>query len=146
MSEGKKASFASLRAGLARATAKAAAVQGQATMLAREAITTGEAIAGGFAAGFANQKFGAVDKETGIKVHKTNGVPTVLLASMAVKGAAALNVFGEFSRDAFAVSTGSISSWSSDAGRASAIRLEARDLKRQSEIKVETKEAKAVNG
>lgn len=137
----KKSTWAQLRDAAERANSKAKKIQGQATMIGREVVTTIEIAASSYAVGFVDQKYGAADKETGLKQHKTNGIPSSLLGGAALKGAGFFDVFGDYSRDAFACGSGAIAGWSNTAGRASAIRF---DLKNAQKDKTETKPDKKV--
>jgi hypothetical protein len=118
-----------LKAMVERARATTQKYKQNASMLMREGVSTAEIAATGFAVGFANERFGSVDAETGLKLHKTNGVPTALLAGAVLKVGSALDMFGDYSRDGFAVGSGAIAGWANDAGRAAAIRMARKDEK-----------------
>ena len=122
----KKSSLSTLSAALNRAKEQSAKVRENATMVARELVSTGEPAATTFAAGFGNTKWGVAD-EYGVREHKTSGVPTSLLAGAAMKLGGALGAFGEFQRDAFAVGTGLIADYAGRQGVRAALAFEARN-------------------
>lgn len=124
----KKSNLSTLTAALNRAKEQSAKVRDNATMVARELVSTAESAGAGFAAGFGNEKWGVAD-EYGIKEHKTSGVPTSLLAGAALKLGGALGAFGEFQRDAFAVGTGVITDYASRQGARAAKAFEVRNSK-----------------
>jgi len=130
-----KSTFAQLKDAAERAKNAAARAKAQGTMVAREAIQTVEIGAASFAVGFVDQKWGVVDAETGLKQHKINGIPSSLIAGAALKGASAFEVFGDYSRDGFAIASGAIAGWSNTAGRSAAIRFDAQAAKKTAEQK-----------
>lgn len=130
----KRNSLATVSAALSRAKDQAAKVKDQATMVAREVVTTGEAVAAAGLAGFANEKWGEVDLETGVRIHKTSGVPSSLGAGALLKVGAALGAFGDFQRDAFAFSTGLLADYGSQQGRMAAMKFSKRQEGRAQEI------------
>lgn len=131
----KQSTVAALTASYQRVKAQADKAKETGTMLARELVTTGEAFAISTAAGFADEYWGELDATTGQRIHKTSGVPTVLIASAGLKIAGALGVFGEFQRDAFAAGTGSLCHYGSGQGRGIAMRLRASRDKANAEVK-----------
>ena len=138
----KQSTVAALTQSYQRVKAQADKAKETGTMLARELVTTGEAFAISTGAGFADEYWGELDATTGLRIHKTSGVPTTLIAAAGLKIAGALGVFGEFQRDAFAAGTGTLCHDGSGQGRGIAMRLRASRDKAQAEsVKTEAKAA-----
>lgn len=142
MSEQKTSTWAQLKAAAERANNKAKAIQGKATAIGREVITTAEVLGASFVAGFVDERWGVADATTGLKTLMVGNVPASLVGAAALKGAGAFEVFGEYSRDAFALGSGVGANWSSAAGRSSAIRFAARQAEKAAEVAEPTKAKK----
>lgn len=84
---------------------------------------------------------GRVDAKTGLRTHKTSGIPTAFIVAAAGKLAGAMGVVGEFRRDAFAVSTGIACHYGSTQGRALGAAFRTKREGEKVEQKTETKVA-----
>jgi hypothetical protein len=130
----KKNSLATVTKALAAAKGKVDGFKDQATMVAREAVTTLENVTGAGAAGFANEYWGDADAN-GVVEHVTADIPTSLGAGALLKGISALGGLGEFQRDGFAFGSGLLSDYASRQGRKAAIKMK----KRRAQAPAETK-------
>jgi len=146
MAEG-TATLTDVRNALARAKAQIDKHKSQTTEVVGEVVNTTAAMAGAGLAGFAHQRYGAVDKDTGYKIHRTNGVNSGALLGGLVKFAAGFGVAGEYSKTLSAAGTGPLCGASDQWGRAIQCRLEKmaaeRDKKAAEEAKAKSNGAAA---
>lgn len=103
----KKSTVASLTAALQRAKGQVDKAKETGTMVIKEIVTTAESGVVSGVTGFCDAAFGKEDAN-GVRIHRTQEIPTSMLAGFAVKGFAALGGFGDFQRDGFAAGTGAI--------------------------------------
>lgn len=108
-----KSAYRQMADALGRAKKTAGELKERGEMLMGEGMRTVVSGTTSFGAGLVDQRFGAVDAATGIRVHKVNGAPSALLAAGALKGAAAFGVFGKFEVAGFAAGDGA---WNHSAG------------------------------
>lgn len=142
MAEG-KTSFKQMAEALSRAKSKAESIKEHGEKIGTEVTRTVIGGVSSFACGFANQRFGAADAETGIRMHKTNGAPTSLLVGLGIKGAGLFGAFGKADMPAFAVGDGAINSTLDAAGRQAGERFRRKADKVQAADKAETKASEA---
>jgi hypothetical protein len=129
---------------LGRAQKKVSDMRERGEQLAGEGMRTVICGVSSFGAGLLDQRYGAADAETGIRVHKVNGAPTSLLAAGAVKGAAALGIFGKFDTVGYAAGDGAFGHAASTWGRIAGERLRSKAEKTEkTEDKAEVKAAEA---
>lgn len=112
-----------------RLKSKTDKIQQKTTEVFREGVGTVEVSVGAFGAGYVNERYGVADKETGIRIHKTNGVPTTGLVGLGGKLLlGATDVAGEFTRDGYRVCDGLIGetcgTWGRMAGARQRIKAE----------------------
>lgn len=142
MSEAKKSTFRQMADAVQRFKSKADSARERGEMIAGEVLRTGLSAGTSFAAGLVDQRFGEADAETGIRVHRTNGAPTALLAGAAAKVAAGFGLFGKFDTVGFAAGDGAVGAASNTWGRMAGERLRKRE-ERAPASKETTKEKKA---
>ncbi len=76
-----------------------------------------EVFTGAAAGGFVDERFGE-DQGDGIKVHKTQGVPTNLLIGAGGKVAAFMGVFGKHAGHGHEIANGFLAAYGTNVGRA----------------------------
>jgi hypothetical protein len=123
MADGQKSPFRQAIEALERTKRKAEGMKETGEKLMGEGVRTLVSAATSFGAGLLEQRYGAVDAETGLRVHKVNGAPTTALCGLALKGAAAFGVFGKFDVPGFAAGDGALCSASNTWGRGAGERL-----------------------
>lgn len=123
MSDEKKSAYRQAVEALERTQKKIAGMRERGETIMGEGVRTAVGAVSSFAAGAVDQRFGDEDASTGIRVHKVNGAPSVLLAGLALKGSAALGLFGKFDVGGFAAGDGALFSGSSTWGRMAGERL-----------------------
>jgi hypothetical protein len=130
-----------LRDALARAKKKADELKGKTTEVVTDVVHTTAAMACSGAAGFAHQRYGKADPDTGVKIHRTNGVNTGALVGAIAKIGAGFGVAGEYSKVLSNGGTGPLCGASDHWGRAIQVRLEkmAADKAKKDETKTEAK-------
>ncbi len=123
MADGQKTPFRAALEALERTKKKADGLKERGEMVMGETVRTLVSSATSFTAGLLEQRYGAADADTGIRVHKVNGAPTALMAGLALKGAAGFGLFGKFDAGGFAAGDGALGHATSTWGRIAGERL-----------------------
>jgi hypothetical protein len=132
----KKTTLASVTASLERARNTVAGMREKGTELTKEGVRTLVSGTTALTAGFLNQRYGEVDAETGIRVHKVNGAPSALVAGACGKVVAAFGIAGDASFAVYGAADGAIGEGMGTAGRQIGERFR---RKAESESSAETK-------
>lgn len=136
MSGEKKSTYRQMAEAVTRFKNKADTLREQGEKIGTEVTRSVIGGVSAFAVGLGDQRYGAADETTGIRVHKVNGAPTALLAGLGLKGAALFGVFGKAELAAFGAGDGAFNGAANTWGRMAGERLR---RKAEQTTKVEAK-------
>lgn len=148
MSESGKSTYRQALEALSRSRAKIDTMKERGEEIVTEATRSTVSGVVGFTAGAADQFFGEADKETGIRMHKTNGAPTALIASGLMVGASMFGMFGKAAFVGYGTGDAGISHSFSTYGRmmGERLRLKAEKSEKEKAAPEGEKPAAQVNG